>query len=435
MISEGEKEMENKVLDYEIVEDIALLLESDVIIYGTSGRAEHFYPLLNRADLHIVACCDGASDKIGRRFHQWEIESLSDVMNRVDVSKAIIIICSTFVEEIIEDCNKTCNSGLKFVTSFGLKTAFWFNRKHTKLSMEFRNWYNETYNMWIKLQGKARNAKIQLDYNNKLIQFMSSEPVLVYQMGKVGSAGIYHSLQSANIECSHLHYFQPWNNHIPVEEHKEYVELLQQIIHRKEKIKIITLFRDPLARDISAFFQTIGNPVDDIYRNCTGSLTDSIIKLLYTWICPTDSFLATSGLYINPIKDINLVKEDKTSVFAWFDMELKEVFNVDIYNQPFDKERGYSIIRQDNIECLVLKLEKLDLCHDIIREFVNKKDLSILNDNIGADKEYGFLYNEIKKNISIPQELIDCYYNDTKIRHFYTEEEISLFKNKWKNNG
>lgn len=72
----GQKEMENKVLDYEIVEDIAMLLESDVIIYGTSGRAEHLYPLLKRADLNVVACCDGSENKIEESFINGKLSFL-----------------------------------------------------------------------------------------------------------------------------------------------------------------------------------------------------------------------------------------------------------------------------------------------------------------------------------------------------------------------
>ena len=423
--------MENKVLDYEIVEDIAMLLESDVIIYGTSGRAEHLYPLLKRADLNVVACCDGSENKIGRKFHQWKIEFFADVISRIDASKTIIIVCSSFVKEIMADCRKVCTNNLKFVTSYGFKTALFLNRNNSKVSIAFRNWYNEKCNIWFKLSKKEGIAKVQLDYNRKLIHFMDSDPILVYQMGKVGSTGIYHSLQSAKIDSIHLHYFQPWNNHIPADEYKEYLDILKQIICRKRKIKIITLLRDPLVRDISTFFQTFPNVVDEMGQNIFGLLEDNITRMLYLWISPKDSYLGASGLYMNMAKDEDFCLKDKISAFSWFDMELKKIFNIDIYEYPFDKERGYSIINQDTIECLVIKLEKLDACHNIIREFVNRKDLQIHSDNIGANKEYGYLYNEVKRKILIPQELIDFYYNSEELHHFYTETEIAKFRNYW----
>ena len=389
-----------KVLDYEIVENIGLLLESNIIIYGTSGRAEHLYSLIEGAGLNIVACCDGAADREGKQFHQWQIESFASAAEKIDIKKTIILICSTFVKEIIADCSRVCSQELRFVTSFGFKIAILLNRNDTRLPLDFRELYNEKYSIWLKLGRKLQMAKIQWDYNNKLIQFMKTDPILVYQMGKVGSAGIYHSLQAAGIETVHLHYFQPWNNSIPENEYKEYQDLLHQIISKKDKIKIITLVRDPLVRDISAFFQQMPNPADKMYQEFSGSLMDSVLEILYTWISSKNSFLGNSGLHIDIEK--KALTENKVSVFSWFDMELKEVFDIDIYQYPFDRDKGYSVICKDNIECLVLKLEKLDSCHDIIRKFIGRKDLLIQSDNIGSEKEYGYLYREIKENIIIP---------------------------------
>ena len=384
-----------KVLDYEIVENIGLLLESNIIIYGTSGRAEHLYSLIEGAGLNIVACCDGAADREGKQFHQWQIESFASAAEKIDIKKTIILICSTFVKEIIADCSRVCSQELRFVTSFGFKIAILLNRNDTKP-----------------------------------IQLMQTDPILVYQMGKVGSAGIYHSLQAAGIETVHLHYFQPWNNSIPENEYKEYQDLLHQIISKKDKIKIITLVRDPRLRDISAFFQQMPNPADKMYQEFSGSLMDSVLEILYTWISSKNSFLGNSGLHIDIEK--KALTENKVSVFSWFDMELKEVFDIDIYQYPFDRDKGYSVICKDNIECLVLELEKLDSCHDIIRKFIGRKDLLIQSDNIGSEKEYGYLYREIKENIIIPQELIDFYYNDIGVRHFYTKPEIDCFIKRWK---
>ena len=48
------------------------------------------------------------------------------------------------------------------------------------------------------------------------------------------------------------------------------------------------------------------------------------------------------------------------AVFEWFNVELKEPLGLDIYQYEFDKMRGYQIIEKDNIELLLIKLEKLD---------------------------------------------------------------------------
>lgn len=424
--------MGNKVLDYEIVDNISQLLESKIIIYGTSTRAEHLYQLIKKANLNIAACCDGSEKKIGNKFHEWQIESFTEVSKRICLENVIIIICSTFVEEIMADCSKTCAQELSFVTSFGFRIAFLLNRNNSKLSTPFREWYSKQYNMWLHLKRKEKLGVAWWQYNANLLKFMESAPVLVYQMGKVGSSGIYNSLQTAHVESIHIHYFLPWNNVIPEYEYESYLENMQQIIQQKEKIKIITLLRDPAARDISAVFQSLSNPSVGMYNLLSEKLIDSIIEIMDKEYNHMDSDMKISGLNNVFLKRDCSDKKEKASVYAWFDMELKEVFGIDVYAYPFDKEKGYSIIKQDNIECLVIKLEKLNACYDIIGEFVGKKGIMLQGDNVGENKPYGYLYKEVKKKISIPEDILDYYYGGKEIRHFYSEEEIEQFKNKWK---
>lgn len=84
-------------------------------------------------------------------------------------------------------------------------------------------------------------------------------------------------------------------------------------------------------------------------------------------------------------------------MFEWFDLEIKENFGIDVYGYDFDKERGFQIIRQDNVELLLMKLEKLDDCQEIIGEFVGAEDFKLIKSNMGNNKLYKFAYNELKK--------------------------------------
>ena len=85
--------------------------------------------------------------------------------------------------------------------------------------------------------------------------------VIIYQMGKVGSSTLKESLAQKNISALHIHRYYFSNNEKPIN--------LRRLIHKlksnftfnklikKEKIKIITLYRDPLSRNISSFFQNL----------------------------------------------------------------------------------------------------------------------------------------------------------------------------------
>ena len=55
--------------------------------------------------------------------------------------------------------------------------------------------------------------------------------------------------------------------------------------------------------------------------------------------------------------------------------------------------------------------------------------------NVGALKYYKYLYEELKKRIRIPSELIDMQYSGNRqLDHFYTEEEKEQFRKKWSKN-
>lgn len=51
--------------------------------------------------------------------------------------------------------------------------------------------------------------------------------------------------------------------------------------------------------------------------------------------------------------------------------------------------------------------------------------------NIGENKEYANNYNEIKENIIIPLSICNKIYNSKYVKHFYSDEIIMKFKNKW----
>ena len=96
-----------------------------------------------------------------------------------------------------------------------------------------------------------------------------SKPVLVYQMGKVASSSVYLSLEkTTDFDVFHVHRLNPENIAKVREEHvqrgdsppneKKGLYLYENLIRtRKTHTKIISLVREPIARNISAFFQNL----------------------------------------------------------------------------------------------------------------------------------------------------------------------------------
>lgn len=167
--------------------------------------------------------------------------------------------------------------------------------------------------------------------------------------------------------------------------------------------------RDPVARNISCFFQQINRRYEDFYNQVQNG--DIQLEQL--------------------IKDF-LEKEDHTLPLRWFDTELNSIFNFNIYENYFDKEKGYSIYSNEKIEIIILKLEKIDtIIGDAFYEFFGIKNINLPKLNISKEKSYYYIYQEFKKKIIIPDELVSQIYDSKFINHFYTHEEINKFRSRW----
>jgi len=222
--------------------------------------------------------------------------------------------------------------------------------------------------------------------NNFANRLKSPNCVHVYQSGKVGSRTVYESMLETGINCSHIHTFHKCRNLIP----------------NTNQIKIITLVREPIARCLSEFFHHLSSNV--------------WAEISFENIC------------------IRHLRWSTSWQFDWFDSELKAFFGVDIYANPFDREKGYSIIKHGNVEVLAMKLEKLSSLESVIGEFIGAPQFKLINENEADNKIYKYFYKDVKNTIKIPQDIFDIHYKNPKMDHFYSEEEKAAFLKKWEKN-
>ena len=121
-------------------------------------------------------------------------------------------------------------------------------------------------------------------------------------------------------------------------------------------------------------------------------------------------------------------------MFEWFHRELQATFGVNVFDYPFDREKGYTIIREGQVEVLVLKLETMNKNYEIIKEFsgISEFKEEFENHNVGELKSYRYLYEGIKHEVDVPRTLLDFYYkNNPQFAHFYTKEEADAFYKRW----
>ncbi|OEF99782.1 hypothetical protein BHF71_00985 [Vulcanibacillus modesticaldus] len=264
----------------------------------------------------------------------------------------------------------------------------------------------------------------------RLSKYLSDDAIIIYQMGKVGSTSIEESIKNYSKNVIHIHslYSQNAYDHfknyqsikfyVSLKErirYKIFAYLKRYILRRNKRIKIITLVREPISRNISMFFQDIHIPIFEIAKFFDNRYEENVNnEMIYKMYI--DKFNHEYGV-------------------DWFDKELKRAFNIDIYDYNFDKEKGFSIIKKDNINLLVIKMEKLNELEKQIGDFLEIEDFKLKNVNISSKKWYADLYKDFKKKFSPSEEYIDTLYNSRYMKHFYSEEEINHFRNKWLKNN
>jgi hypothetical protein len=269
---------------------------------------------------------------------------------------------------------------------------------------------------------------------------MGKQPLIIFQMGKVGSTTILHSLKTSLIENPLFQVHVLSSNGIEKMEENYYgnsnkffsKSLLPQTKHlfashflrtkiqngnRNNKWQIITLVRDPIARNLSEFFYSIADPKDDPHIPKSIDLNSSInIKDL------KDRFL----------KRFHEQSDDYKFPLKWFDEEMKVVFGVDVYLSSFPKDVGYKVYRGERADILLLKLEYLNyIYNDALQDFIGPVDFSLVSVNTTRTKGYYPIYKKFLEDVQLPESYIEKIYTTKYVQHFYSQEEIRRFRQKW----
>lgn len=297
------------------------------------------------------------------------------------------------------------------------------NAESSLISAENRVLLSMNYAIESKAR-KVLSCKMQLEHIRQLAGM--SEPVLVYQPGKVGSSTIYASLKAGGIESFHLHALNPYGGylHFPEEMAEECNALVEQI--KKQEKTIITVVREPVGRDLAAYFEEILFLKDRICIPETGGKNPVKSQEEYfRWIMKSGkervdrSDEAISYWYFDE--------------FRWFDEELKAVFGVDVFQYPFDKKQGYCIIEEGNLRILILRMENSDSWEMAIRKFLHLQDFRMEKAvNLGETKMYASLYKEVKENLCLPEEYVEYYKHNEKCIHFYDEPSFEEEKHEYR---
>lgn len=275
-------------------------------------------------------------------------------------------------------------------------------------------------------------AGLEIGIGLRLAEWRGKTPIVVYQMGKVGSSTVVASLEASTLRqpIYHIHsltregiesrrqiYARIFDQQHDADTRRMHHLLIAEQLHKRigdggsaPKWKVITLVRDPVARNISDFFQ-----VKDY------------------WLSGFEGGLGSSQLIMDEIIKVFMEEYHHDEALNWFDVELKQTLGIDVFAADFPKQLGYKIYRRGRMEVLVLKLEGLNqYAQKAFKEFLGIDDLQMIEANVSSQKDYHPAYKKFQEDIKLPGSYLDSMYESKYARHFYTEEEIRSFKTRWR---
>ena len=257
-----------------------------------------------------------------------------------------------------------------------------------------------------------------------------NHPVILAQMGKVGSKSIQDALERVGLDVVHLHHLDRFGNFQYPSPEVRGIKTNQYKISRARKAyeyakssdgsHIVSLVRDPIARNISAFFQDNSN---------ISSIIDSKKELL----SPSEFAVR----YFPMVIDLLLENYNFRKCLTYFEDNFQRFLSVDIYSVPFDTSQHELVLSEKGINVLVLRLEDSDQVKaSSIKRFLDIPPESIftiekVNSSFDKGDYVHALYKEVVKNIKFDEAFLEKIYSSRLVSHFYSASEVSLFTNRW----
>ena len=229
---------------------------------------------------------------------------------------------------------------------------------------------------------------------------------------------------------------------------KDYVNLWHSYRHMtsmvmemlgKKRLKIVSAVRDPVAQNISVFF----NMSDAFWDEPKYFINGGDVQLLFdAWMI---NELGDSMDVVSPMPEVNNISFSYFNAFKkaegvdyivqdWFDKQFYRYNGIDVYKYPFDHNTGYSIISTDLADVFIYQLEKINEIKDDLGNFLGISDMRFINDNISDNKWYAGTYRKALTELKLRMEYLEKTYLSEYVRHFYSKEDILKFRKRWNNN-
>ncbi|MFT6905921.1 MAG: hypothetical protein ACJAS1_002584 [Oleiphilaceae bacterium] len=252
----------------------------------------------------------------------------------------------------------------------------------------------------------------------KIKVWFGRKSVVVFTMGKVGTLTICNSLRKIGYRHVHPHslrFTRPGIHFLKVplsatEKKKYFIRTLLKRIKVwvwklcKREILIITGVRDPYSRNLSAYFEQV-----HYLGGINSSATPDQVRDLFEQTCDFDAPL------------------------NWFDDEVLKVTGINVYDYPFDINKGISIIKKGKYKLLVFRVDKLNSLETEISEFLYEEKFKVLSTNSSDNGDYSVQSKTLRDSYKYDTKLAKHFTNSKYMNHFFDAQEIEELEARWSN--
>lgn len=248
--------------------------------------------------------------------------------------------------------------------------------------------------------------------------------IIVHQMGRAASMTLVNTIRASNPGVSVLH--THWLNAANVRERLERVRdretpwhlAISRTLHeelgesdlRRYPFRIVSVIREPVARNVSAFFLDLDRFIPNLDRR-----------------------LRAADLATEELVEVFLNDFPHHEALEWFQSQLNEPLDIDWFSQPFPTEKGWQLRDFDNRQMLLIRTDDLNRCYqEAFGALLGTSPERLEQSHVSnRSSPYADLIAQFRRAVRLPQSYLDHVYATPFVSHFFTQQEIDRYRDKW----
>ncbi|MFI3177911.1 MAG: putative capsular polysaccharide synthesis family protein [Eubacteriales bacterium] len=400
-----------------IDETLSIYRNNKIVVWGCGTYGKRIYGILQYFNIDIYAYCDNKEVLWGT----------------IEPNSGVPIISPVELKELIRESQNvvvqigcvTQDNGL-MEQIHGLMGGDYISLQEARCMLELlrtEHAYQTSGNELVTLQSAEMQVRGQVSQqvNNYLCEESGDNALIICAPPKTGNVTLSRTLNMKEVKCVNV-------RHIP----SMMDIILSDDTYRT--VKVLVGIREPIGQNLSLLYQFLSNTSNLVYTALLACHQNR--KLLYKGGGDVQQifthWLEALG-YMQDNKATNNQDRILTDLIQSFIPEFQEQV-LDIMQVPFDKDKGYSIIREGRLEVFIYQLEKMNEVVKPLSDFVGTSFTEWVRVNEASEKWIADSYKQAQQELKFSQEYFDKCYNEPYVKHFYSEADIEKFKTKWYKN-